>query len=286
MRVRLKGLNRITKKLANGTKVTYYYAWKSGPRLEGDPGSPEFIASYNRAVASRAPTTSGTLASLIDAYRKAPEFTGLAERTRADYEKQIIKIRRSFDTFPVVALSDRRARGEFLEWRDQLALTSHRQADYALTVVARILGWAAHRGKIPKNPLESPGKLYRGSRRDAVWSDEDEKRYLASVPDYPKLPLLLGIWTGQREGDLLAARWEQYDGKYIRLRQSKTGRRLTIPAAAALKEALDLEKARLAASGRYSPSATILLTSRDTSWTEGGFRASWNKKRKAAGIEG
>jgi hypothetical protein len=40
MRVRLKGLNSITKKLADGSRRTYYYAWKGGPRLEGKLGSP------------------------------------------------------------------------------------------------------------------------------------------------------------------------------------------------------------------------------------------------------
>ena len=30
-RIRLKGLNCITKKLADGTRRTYWYAWKGGP---------------------------------------------------------------------------------------------------------------------------------------------------------------------------------------------------------------------------------------------------------------
>ena len=39
VRVRLKGLNSIRKKLADGSTVTYWYAWKGGPRLTGSPGS-------------------------------------------------------------------------------------------------------------------------------------------------------------------------------------------------------------------------------------------------------
>jgi len=53
MRIRLKGLNSITKKLADGTRRTYWYAWKSGPPLRGEPGTPEFIASYNEAAARK-----------------------------------------------------------------------------------------------------------------------------------------------------------------------------------------------------------------------------------------
>ncbi len=59
MRVRLKGINSVTKPLKDGTTVTYWYAWKGGPRLDGEPGDPEFIASYNRAVARLVPSQSG-----------------------------------------------------------------------------------------------------------------------------------------------------------------------------------------------------------------------------------
>ena len=53
VRVTLKGINSITKKLADGTTRTYWYAWKGGPSLRGKPGTPEFIASYNEAVARK-----------------------------------------------------------------------------------------------------------------------------------------------------------------------------------------------------------------------------------------
>ena len=45
MRIRLKGLNSVVKTLADGSVVTYYYAWKGGIRLKGKLGTPEFIAN-------------------------------------------------------------------------------------------------------------------------------------------------------------------------------------------------------------------------------------------------
>jgi hypothetical protein len=54
MRINLKGLNFATKRLADGTLRKYYYAWRGGPLLRGEPGTPEFQASYNEAVTSRA----------------------------------------------------------------------------------------------------------------------------------------------------------------------------------------------------------------------------------------
>ena len=46
MRVNLKGVNRSVVKLASGDVKTYWYAWRGGPRLKGEPGSPEFVRSY------------------------------------------------------------------------------------------------------------------------------------------------------------------------------------------------------------------------------------------------
>ena len=58
MRMQLRGINCVTKRLADGTRRTYWYAWKGGPPLRGEPGTPEFVASYNEAVAKKiAPPT-------------------------------------------------------------------------------------------------------------------------------------------------------------------------------------------------------------------------------------
>ena len=38
MRVRLKGINSKRKRLADGSLKIYYYAWKGGPPLRGEPG--------------------------------------------------------------------------------------------------------------------------------------------------------------------------------------------------------------------------------------------------------
>jgi hypothetical protein len=54
MRVRLRGLHSAHVMLANGKRKIYWYAWRGGPRLRGEPGTPEFMASYNEAVAQRA----------------------------------------------------------------------------------------------------------------------------------------------------------------------------------------------------------------------------------------
>src|SRR5262249_60290424 len=72
----------------------------------------------------------------------------------------------------------------------------------------------------------------RGTRRDIVWGAADEALFLERAPAQLHLPLLLALWTGQRQGDLLRLPWSAYDGTHIRLRQGKTGARVVIPAGA------------------------------------------------------
>ena len=57
----------------------------------------------------------------LGGYQASNGFTSLAERTRQDYKKQIILIECEYSDFPLKAVSDRRSRGEFMEWRDRLA---------------------------------------------------------------------------------------------------------------------------------------------------------------------
>jgi integrase len=245
MRIKAKGLHWTLVTLADRTKKTYWYAWRGGPRLTGEYGSPEFIASFNAAIATKVVAPEGKLLSLFQAYQQSQDFLSKRERTRADYIKQIGKIEQKFGDAPIKALADPRTRGIFLEWRDELALRSQRQADYTWTVLALVLSWAKGRGKITANPCERGGRVYHGTRVDFVWTVDDEAAFLEHAPAHLHLPLLLALWTGQRQGDLLRLPWSAYDGTAIRLMQSKSMRRgarpvrVVIPVGAPLKAALD-----------------------------------------------
>jgi integrase len=277
MRMRLKGLNSATKRLADGSRVRYYYAWRGGPLLPGKPGSPEFIATYNSAVAQKIAPAKDVMLSVLNAYQQSQEFLGLSDRTRSDYLSKVRLIEKKFGDFPLSLLTDRRTRGEFMAWRDKLALSSRRQADYSWTVLARMLSWGLNRGLVAANPCEKGGRLYRASRTDKVWSDADEAAFLAKAPKHLHLALTLALWTGQRQGDLLRLPWSGYDGESIRLKQGKTQARVTIPVGAPLKAALGAAK-------KHGP--LILTSTEEKPWTEDGFRSSWRKACAAAGVTG
>jgi integrase len=263
--------------LKDGSSVTYWYAFKGGPRLRGEPGDPEFVTSYHEAITQRKVPRVGVLLSILQGYQASSDFRDLAERTRRDYVRQIKLIERDFGDFPLSALAERGAKDVFRSWRDRLALRSRRQADYAWVVLALIIAWALDRGLVVANPCERGGRLYRGSRRDQVWTLDDEIAFLDRAPRHLHLALQLALWTGQRQGDLLHLAWSSYDGTRITLRQSKTGARVVIPVGSPLKAALD-------ATAKRSP--VILVNSDGKPWAADGFRSSWRKACRSVGIVG
>ena len=104
MRVRLKGLNSVTRKLADGSRATYWYAWKGGPRLRGQPGDAEFMADYNAAVVRKVQPPQGVVLSVLQGFQASSDWDDLAPRTRADYVKLIKVIEQRFGDFPLLPI--------------------------------------------------------------------------------------------------------------------------------------------------------------------------------------
>jgi integrase len=130
---------------------------------------------------------------------------------------------------------------------------------------------------IDANPCEKGGRLYNASRSDRVWSDENEAAFMCVASEPLRLAMILALLTCQRQGDLLRLPWSAYDGQTIRLKQSKTGAKVTIPVGAPLKAALDATKKR---------GPLILMNTRGRAWTANGFHASWRKACMAAEVSG
>ena len=104
MRVRLKGINWSIKKLADGTSKTYWYAWKGGPRIDAEPGTPEFMRLYNEAVASYKKKSAETFSSLIDYFKDCNEYKDLGEKSKRAYDGYLKLIEAKFGSMPIGAL--------------------------------------------------------------------------------------------------------------------------------------------------------------------------------------
>ena len=273
----MPAIHKVKKRLASGEVRVYHYAWRGGPPLPGEPGSPAFMAALAAAQAETPKHHKGTLQEVFSAYQRSQDFLALSDATQKGYARRLPAIEAEFGDMPVKALADARVRGEFLDWRDKLAANSPREADYHMAILALMLAWGVDRGRLPANPAARPGRTYRPDRTDHIWQDADVTAFLAKAGPQLRLPFLLALWTGQRRGDVLRMPWGAYDGATIRLSQSKGKRRVVIPVAAELRAVLDATKRR---------ATVICVTSRGTRWTGDGFSASFRKACEAAGIEG
>jgi integrase len=275
--VRLKGLNRVAVKLADGRRVVYWYAWKGGPRLPGAPGSGEFVAAFAAAHAARKQPKQGTLAGLVAHYRTSPEFARLAKSTQAEWRRWLSRIElATIASLPLAALEDREVRVELLAWRDTYA-DRPRTADYATQVLSRVLAWSKGRGLISANHFEGVEHLHQADRADQVWASEELAAFeKAAAPEVTRA-LKLACYTGLRRGDLVGLRWEYVGETAIVFKTSKTGREVTVPLIA---EAIQV----LGEIGRKER-GPVLLNTRGKPWSTDGLENRIIKAKTKAGVD-
>lgn len=273
-RVDLKGIHIIKHRRPGKPTVEYHYAWRGGPRIEAEPGTDAYAAEFAAHKRAAKPAPVGDFMRILRAYQRATEFTGLAEKTRKDYGRYLRMIEDEFGDASLRTIEDKRMRRTFKEWRDGFAETP-RKADMAWTVLARVLSWAKDIGDISTNVCERGGRLYESDRAEKVWTEEQVAR-AGNLPPHLWQAFMLALYTGQRQGDLLRLPWSAYDGTRIKLRQGKTKARLAVKCAEPLKAMLDDLP-------RKSP--IILLSTDGRPWSPDGFRSSWARACKAAGIE-
>jgi integrase len=275
VRVRLKGTATTTATLASGARITYYYAWRGGPRLVGQPGSPEFLASYEAAHRNRRTPDRSLFRSIVVAYLASPEFAKLSDRSAADYRHHLTKIELAFADLPIAALEDPRVTREFLDRRDGVAARSLCQADNAWKVLMRVISWARGGGLTTYRPPERIERLYHADRADKIWTEEHVAAFVGVAPEYLQRALVLALETGQRQGDLLTLLWSAFDGQWIRLKQHKTGRRVNVPVTRRLRAVLE-------STPRISP--VIHTNSYGRPWLQRSFQGAWKKTCRMAGI--
>jgi integrase len=219
----------------------------------------------------------GSFGAVAEAFRRSERFARLAVKTRRDYGQHIEALLATFAPLPIVGFT----RPALMRYRDTLPAT--RQGNYRLAVLRLVLGYAYDTGELPSHPGRGL-KGFKLASRDAYWRPEDEAAFLAHAPEPMRLALILGLYTGQREADVLAMRWTDIAGGWLTIRQRKTGRQVQIPIARRL--ASELERARAEQAARRRLGLVILIGERGQPYQADGFRHRFAKVAKAAGLEG
>src|SRR5262249_50396811 len=151
VKVNLRGIAKVT---AKGR--TYYYAWRGGPRLRGELGSPEFIASYNEAHEDLRRPDTGRFRSVVTLYRASDDYEKkLAASTKRNWAPWLDRIAEYFGGLRIAQFDrSEKIRPVIRRWRNQWA-DKPRTADYGMQVLSRVLSYAVDPlGKLAGNPCE------------------------------------------------------------------------------------------------------------------------------------
>jgi integrase len=273
VKVDLKGIAKVT---AKGR--TYWYAWRRGPRLRGEPGTPEFLISYQEALESRHIPDPGRFRSLVTLYKASADYKRLAPSTLRNWGPWLDRIADHFGDLRI-AQFDRpeKIRPVLRRWRNRWA-DRPRAADYGMQVLSRVLGYAVDPlGRVASNPCEGIKQLYGGNRSDIIWTETDIARLKQTCSVEIAHAVDLAAHTGLRLGDLLRLSWSHVGEDAITIATGKSNhrRQAIIPLCDALRAVL---------AGIPKRSTTILTNRRHRPWTRDGFGSSFNKAKIVASM--
>lgn len=218
---------------------TYYRRGGQRVTIEGAPGSPEWVANYDRIYTSfEAPaiqqgTQKGSMADLMEHYRASPEYRQLKPKTKKEYDRAM--------TFLQDVAGDKNAatlpRAFVIKLRNDNQ-DSPSRANRTIAFLKTLMNFAVDLEWRTSNPCHNVKKLKLGEGAK-VWTADQIAAFTDNSRPHHRIAFELGLNTGQRLGDILALPWSAYDGATISLKQQKTGEELTIPCTHRLKAYLD-----------------------------------------------
>ena len=256
--VRVKGRPYYYLHLGRGTKRA-----AKPIRLPDDRRDPEFWATYRRLMGEpEAKLNPKGFDHLIEAYKQSPEYAELASSSRRDYNRYLKTIGDTWGQLEVLGLLP----AHVLALRDKGRATPG-ATNGLIRVLSALISWSVPRGYRADNPCQHVRKLSIGEGW-SPWPWELIELVREHGPTWMWQATALALYTGQRQGDVIDMTWSAVDAGMIQVRQEKTGKHLTIRAHQRLLEIL---------SDMPRVSVRILTSTRDTPWTQDGFRASWQK---------
>lgn len=272
--VELKGLHIVKAK-----GKTYVYAWRGGPAIKAELGTPEFQEAYNEAVASHRLPDGGKFRSVVNLYKASPDYQKLADTTKRNWSRWLDRISDHYGDLSIKQFDrPEKIRPIIRRWRGQYA-RQPRTADYGMQVLSRVLSYAVDPlGKIASNPCEGIKQLYESNRAEIIWTETDIAQLRASASVEVMRAVDLAAATGLRVSDLIRLSWSHVHGEAIIISTGKSRhkREAIIPIYDDLRVLLD----------RIPRQSTAILTnSRKRPWTADGLNSSFATAMKDASLK-
>lgn len=259
---------------------TYTYAWRGGPRILSEPGSPEFIAELASLTSGRETVDASKMAALCAAWRASDHWKKeISAKTRQNWTPWLDRIQEKFGETRIAAFDRPLIKVAIRKWRDQFKATP-RSADVALEVLSRLLTFGIQEGKLMTNAVAGMPRLYKSNRSMIIWTAAELDQLEASNASPQMMRAVrLAALTGLRTSDLLRLQWNHIQPLSIEITTGKSSHRkeTLIPLYGELRDFL-------ASIPKSNQSLTVLNNQDDERW-RGGFGSSFQKAKKRAGID-
>jgi integrase len=216
----------------------------------------------------RTPLTLGQLAE-----KSWPKFWA-STRTPAPHRSNLNKVLEGFGADRQV---HRLTAGMIEDQADRwvAAGTSEKTVNRRLSVLSRMLTWAHQREWISKVPHIQKYKEKQGRLRWQTQEEEAEMIRLLAANGREDLAQLVACLadTGCRRSELLGLKWEDVDGNWVRLWETKGGTSRSIPCTQRVASILEARREH----GGDGPFTGV---------HQAHLEYAWNKAKKAMGLEG
>lgn len=245
----------------------YYYAHPGGEWIPLGDDYGTALRKYGQVVGE---ARVGTLADLFDRYL-VEIIPGKAERTQRDQTDQLELLRTAFGHAKPDELTPR----DVIRYRNARGQKSQVQANQELSLLSHICSTAVEWEVLESNPCRDV-KKFRIAPRSHYVEDADYRAMRAASPPRLRVLMDLALLTGQREGDLLALRWDQVGKGGIRFQQGKTGKVLVVGWS-------DHLRATIAAARALRPvGEAVVCTTEGAPYSTDGFQSLWRRARDRA----
>lgn len=256
----------------------YRYHRLSGTKIDASLTGQALAVEVARLDALHKPLApkAGTLGSLLESYRKAPQFTRLMPRTVSDYLKCMDYLKPVADT-PLTICTQ----GFFAKLRDK-AVAKKRVGftNHMLAMLSSAFSHGVEYELVPSNPLVglTPAKMEADRKRpNRPWTPEERKNVIDAAPAQLRLPLLLARTWGLRRTDIAKLPLSAYRDGWLTFRAHKNDAPISLPVVGELKR--EIEAAIKAAP--KGDAVLLCLNSRGKPWTLNGLSVSLDKHFKA-----
>jgi integrase len=242
VKIRLPYLNRY---FSDG-KAYYYVRRKGRPnvRLEGDPGTAEFIASYQAALVSSPPREcrhgAGSFGELVRSFYGSVEFANLKPSSQRAYRHVLEAAATKHGHRPAATLPAEYAS----KMVEEIGRKRPGLANLTRSVMHRLMRFAIRIRVRKDNPFAGLPAYKQGTHH--TWTDGELKAFEERWPlgTRERLAYALLLYTGQRGGDVVRMRRQDITDGVISVVQEKTGAALSIPIHAKLHAAIKAAPAK------------------------------------------